>query len=299
MSRREEILFRLREIPAMPAAAVRAIRVLQDPDADATDIMKALRHDAGLTANVLRLANSAYFGSPRSVGSIREAAVRLGTRRILSVVVASAAAPVVCRPVRGYDLPPEGLWEHSVSVAAGAEALAEVLRMPVPAATFTAGLLHDIGKVVMGNFVAVEAEAISGLARREDLAFDEAERGVLGIDHAEVGAAVLELWDLPEEVLLAVRWHHRPEAAGSGHGILDLVHAADALSVAEGLGGGRDGLRYRPSAEVAARLGLTTRIEEQAACRVLAALADLRDLSAGPDPAGRGPGAAAAKPGRR
>ncbi len=281
MNRREQVLSRLREVPAMPAAAMEAIRVLQDPDADARSIMQALQHDPGLTANVLRLANSAYFGSPRKVSTIQEAAVRLGTKRILRVVVTSAAAPVVRRAVKGYDLSAGELWEHSASVAVGTDALAEALKMRLPAAAFTAGLLHDVGKILLGTHVEVEASEIVALAVREKIGFDEAERRLLGIDHAEAGAAVLESWELPDEVVLAARWHHRPEEVGSTSATLDLVHAADALSMAEGLGAGRDGLQYRPSKAVVERLGLSTKIEELVLCRVLVALKELKEMFGG------------------
>jgi len=282
VSRRDEVLSRLRDVPAMPAAAMEAIRVLQDPRADAQAIMKALEHDPGLTANVLRLANSAYFGTPRKVSTVREAAVRLGTKRILRVVVACAAAPVVRRGIKGYDLPPGELWQHSASVAVGTDALAEVLKAALPASAFTAGLLHDVGKILLGTYLEVDAAAIIQLAVSEKIGFDEAERRVLGIDHAEAGAALLESWDLPEDVVQAARWHHRPDDAPGRLITLDLVHAADALSMAEGLGIGRDGLQYRPSKAVVLRLGLTTRVEELTLCRVLVALKELKDMFAAP-----------------
>lgn len=276
MSRRDEILSRVKALPAMPVAALEVIRILQDPNADANQVRQAIEHDPGLTANVLRLANSAFFGGPKSIGSLREAVVRLGLKRIMRVVVASAAAPVVRVEVRGYDLPAGQLWEHSAAVAIATDFVAEAVGLRTPESAFTAGLLHDVGKIVLGTYVEVDAGPINSLAVGEKLSFDEAERRVLGVDHAEVGAVVLEAWKLPPAVVDAVRHHHSPPAGMSLSPTTDLVHAADALCMAEGLGMGRDGLNYRPSADVVKRLGLTTKINEIVLCRLLVGLEELR-----------------------
>lgn len=278
MNRREEVLSKVDTIPSLPAAAVEVARLIQDPEVDFAKVASAIEYDPGLTSNVLRLANSAYYGGARSVGSVKEAVVRLGARQIFQMVVASSVHPIVVRPVRGYDLSPGELWEHSVSVALGTEELASFCSVKPPAYAFTAALVHDVGKIVLGTFVEVDAGPIMELAYQEGLSFEVAEQQVLGIDHAEAGAALLESWSLPQSVVDVVRWHHQPEGFQGETLLCDLVHAADQMSMVTGIGAGADGLNYRPSSEVIERLGLTTSAAESIMCRIVTSLNEVREV---------------------
>ncbi len=276
MSRRDEILNKVSAIPALPASATQAIRLIQSETTGLSDIMKAIEYDVSLTADVLRLANSAYFAGPRQISSLREAGVLLGAARILQLVLASAVFPVASRPIKGYDLPANDLLDHLLAVAIGAEELGKRLRVSVPHYTFTAGLLHDIGKIVLGTFLEVDGEAIRQVAFEEQISFEAAEDRVLGINHAEVGAALLESWQLPEGIVQVVRWHHSPELAGAEALTADLVHAADMLSIECGLGVGVDGLNYRIGPDVAERLRLKATLAEQVTAAMLTELQAIR-----------------------
>ena len=282
MSNREEIIAKVKGVPAMPTAAVRVSRLLRDPDVNIAELAKAIEHDPSLAANVLRVANSVYFAGPRSVGTIRDAIMRMGTKRVFGLTVASAIAPVAGMPVRGYDLEAGDLWKHSVATAVCSESLIEVLGIPAPNYTFTAALLHDIGKIVLGTFVEVDAAPLMNLAFEDGVPFEEAETRVLGINHPEVGAILLEEWKLPEEVVGAVRWHQEPEDNDNPGNqlIVDVVHAADALSLMGGFGTGSDGLNYKLSPAVAERLELSNAVAEEAVCKMLEGLAEIEVLFA-------------------
>jgi len=278
MKRREEILEKVEAVSAMPPMAIEAISLLQDPEADMAVLVRTIEFDQGLTANILRLANSGLFGRPRSVTSVREAIVRLGTRKIFELLVSSAVFPVINRPVKGYGLAAGDLWMHAAAVAVGVEELAEGLGVAAPEHAFTAALLHDVGKIVLGTFVEVDASPVMSLAFQERLSFDMAERRILGIDHAEVGAFVLKQWLLPSCIVDVGRWHHEPENFPSPTLVNDLVHVADAICMQEGIGAGNDGLNYRSCREVVSRLGLSTRVVEEVACRTLTRLEEARNL---------------------
>jgi len=278
MSHREEILARVRSMPDLPGGAPRAVWLLQDPESDPRRLSSELERDVALSANLLRAANSAAFGGSRRISTVRDAVARLGHARVLQWVVASAIGPTTARPVLGYDLPAGKLWEHSLATAVGAEELSRELGLGSPGEFFTAGLLHDVGKIVLGNFVEVDAAALVELSAREDIPFVEAERLRLGIDHAEVGAELLAHWGLPEALVTACRWHHDPEGAPTPSPIADVVHAADALSLAAGMGVGVDGLRVRVSPGVAQRHGLNLARVERTAGRMLSAIAETGDL---------------------
>lgn len=278
MKRREEILSSARSVPSIPATALEAVRLLQDPEGDIAELIRAVEYDPDLTSNVLRLASSAYFGGSETTSSLTEAVGRLGVKRILQIIIVSAVTPLIEPPVKGYDLSAGELWKHSVAVAIGAEQLAAALDLRPPEYMFTAALLHDIGKIVLDMFVAADVDPILALADGEEVSFEVAEQRVLGADHTEAGAALLKNWSLPDTIVEVNRWHHCPERFSGDTLIVDLIHVADALCMMGAMGLGADGLRYRLSREVVSRLNLTTLAVETAVCGILSEMKELDGL---------------------
>jgi putative nucleotidyltransferase with HDIG domain len=228
---------RVRALPALSAAAARLHALAADPRSSAADLDEVIRPDPALTANLLRLANSAYFGRRRRAETPRQAIALLGLRRVCDVATTAAFAPIIPPRLPGYEIVAQAFWLHSVAVAVLAERLAAEAAELAPALTFTAALLHDIGKLAIATFVADEGEEILALVRQGGGAFAAAERAVLGVDHGEVGGLVAEAWQLPPAVAVAARWHHRPAAAPEpARRRCALIHAADALAHALGLG---------------------------------------------------------------
>ena len=241
--------------PGMPGTALKLLAMIDDPAMRVSQIEKILRQDPGLTANVLRMANSAYFGIPSKVGSIRQAVILLGLKRLIQMVIAACVSAIMDKPVPGYDLPPGELWRHSIAVSVAAEGLVKELKVDAGEEIFTAALLHDVGKLVLGEFVKDDFKQIE-TAVSEGIAFETAETIVLGTNHADTGAQILTNWSLPDEIVNAVRWHHAPEKAQQTSTMLDIVHVANFMSMMIGVGIGRDGLQHQPSVEVSDRLGL-------------------------------------------
>lgn len=280
MSIRESVLEKVTSIPSMPTAANTVVGLLKDPDVDINTLMRAIEFDQGLTSNVLRLANSAYFAGPRTIGSLRDAIVRLGMNRIFQLVIMSAIVPVARREIRGYDIPPGKLLEHSIAVAIGAEEIAQQTKVQAPCFTFTAGLLHDLGKIVLGTFLEVDIQRVVNLAYSGEATFEDAEAEVLGIDHAETGALLLQAWNLPESIVEAVMYHHRPEDfRGKDPLVVDLVHLADSMALNNGLGRGFDGLNYKPNEQVLQRLKLQDKTSEAIIAQMLKGIDEFRDLT--------------------
>ena len=137
--------------PSMPAAAEKLLSLLENPNTSAIQIEEILRFDPGLTANVLKLTNSAYFGFPSKIGSVSQAVVLMGSKRLVQLVLASCVHSVMEKPVAGYDLPPGELWRHAIAVSVAAEALVKELKIPAADVVFTAALLHDVGKLVLAG----------------------------------------------------------------------------------------------------------------------------------------------------
>jgi putative nucleotidyltransferase with HDIG domain len=185
----------------------------------------------------------------------------------------------VRKPVKGYDMESDGLWHHSIATAICAEQLAKSLKLVNAEEAFTAGLLHDMGKILLGTFVEIDDEPIKELVQTQSLSFNEAERQVLGIDHAEAAAELLQYWKLPDNVVAAARWHHSPDQAEEQHrSIVDLVHVADILCTRMGWGIGTDGPLYCLNEEAEERLGIDAQVEDEVTDKVGAAIDDLKNI---------------------
>jgi putative nucleotidyltransferase with HDIG domain len=267
----------LKSFPSMPGAAVKLLALIDDPDINVSQIENILRQDVGQTANLLKLANSAYFGIPSKVGSVRQAVLLLGLRRLIQMVIASCVSGILGKPVAGYDLPPGELWRHSIAVSVAAEGLVKELNVVAAEEIFTAALLHDVGKLVLGDFVEDDFKKIEA-ALTGGIAFEAAENLVLGTNHAEIGARILNQWSLPPGIVNAVRWHHDPESAEKVDLMLDIVHVANVLCLMIGVGVGRDGLQHQPCAAVIERLGLESYHLEKVASQTLQWVGELTDV---------------------
>jgi putative nucleotidyltransferase with HDIG domain len=249
------IAARIRAFPAISASVGRVLALLQDPTSDAAGVEAQLRTDPALTANLLKIANSSYFGFPGSISSLREAVVRLGMTRVFQLVVTASVNAALEPAVPGYDTRPGELWRHVVAVSVAAEHIAGELELREKDEVFTAGLLHDVGKLVLGEFVKKKLWRVES-ATSQGMPFDVAEKRALGVDHAEVGALILAGWSLPAELVNAVRWHHQPDALDPPRRLVDVVHVADVLCMSLGYDEGREGLHYEISPAVIERLGL-------------------------------------------
>ncbi len=268
MDKRTEILTALDSIEHLTSPAVEALNVLNDENVDQAKLVRTLQLDPALTTNLLRFANSAFFCFSRSINSVNEAVVRLGMRAIRRMVYLSMASGVAQRSVVGYELAPQVLWKHLVYSAVCTEILAKKTEREPCDTAFTAALLHDIGKLVLGHYLAIDAKPILELAHKEHIPFNHAETMILGIDHAEVGAELLTRWNLPKNIVDAVRWHHDPEKVEGDKTTVDAVHISDAISFMAGTGLGIDGLSYTVCHEAEKRTGITLRIVEQILCEL-------------------------------
>ena len=199
---------------------------------------------------------------------MRQAVLLLGLKRLIQMVIASCVSAIMDKPVPGYDLPPGELWRHSLAVTVAAEGLVKELKIEAAEEIFTAALLHDVGKLVLGEFVADDFKKIDNVLSPE-VAFETAEDMVLGTNHADIGARILNQWSLPPGIVNAVRWHHDPDSADQGDLTLDIVHVANVLCLMIGIGVGRDGLQHQPSAAVIDRLGLAPGHLEKVASQTL------------------------------
>jgi HD-like signal output (HDOD) protein len=268
MSKRDEILDALGDIEFLSTPAVGALDVMNNPDASPDDIGRVLEIDPALTLNLLRFANSAYFGCSTQIHTVREAVVRLGVNVISRMLLLSSTNQFSEQPLKGYGLPAGSLWDSMISTAVATDILAKNLKIRPPHYTFTAGLLRNVGKLVMGTYLEVDSDPICRLVADENISFDEAERRILGIDHAEVGGALLQKWGIPEEIVQTVRWYLDPDQCPGDKVAVDLVHAAGVISLMAGSGLGVDGLCYDVCKSSEERLGVTIHAVEMVLCNL-------------------------------
>jgi putative nucleotidyltransferase with HDIG domain len=251
----KNILSQIRSFPSMPATGAKMLRMLEDPETGVDEIEAMLRLDPGLTGNVLKLANSAYFGIPSKVSSVKQGILLLGLRRLIQLVIASCVNSVMDKPVPGYDLPTGDLWRHSIAVSIAAEALVKDKNNIATEDVFTPALLHDIGKLVLGYFIKDELDDIEKIVS-EGVAYVVAEDMVLGTDHARVGAQVLTQWSFPRDVIEAVRWHHDPDFPEKATASVDVVYLSNLLCQANGHNDQDAGVIDELSPAVIERLGI-------------------------------------------
>jgi HD-like signal output (HDOD) protein/ActR/RegA family two-component response regulator len=217
-------------LPSVPALYQELLACLQSPNAALTDVGRIVVRDVAMTAKLLQLANSAWFGLPRAVASAERAAAILGLDTLMALVLGHGlfAAPRLA-PAAAARV--AALWEHSLATAVAARSLATTLGSDSAGRehAFLAGMLHDAGSLLLATGSPLPAATPhAGEAA--------AERAAHGTSHAELGAYLLGIWGLPDPVVEAVAWHEDPASAGDGPGLATIVHLADRLAAAGGTG---------------------------------------------------------------
>lgn len=274
----KDIISRVGEVKPLPGTVLKLIQVVNDPNSSVEQMVEAIRYDQAVTGQMLRIVNSAFFSFSREISSLNEALRVLGTLKVLQLVMAIHTNSILSKAQDGYGLPPGRLWHHSVGVALASAALADHLRHPNKNLLFTAGLLHDIGKVILNEYVADEYTEIVRRVTEEKMSFCEAEKQVLGFAHDEIGAQVGEKWQLPEVLVNGIRYHHDPGAVDPPDAIVDILHLADCTCMMLGIGLGSDGLYYRSSEDVMARRGLKESDLETLGVQVLVELKRVQNI---------------------
>jgi putative nucleotidyltransferase with HDIG domain len=207
-----QMLARARNLPPVSTAALELAGLLAETEINNEEIVRVLKHDSVLTAKLLRACNSPALGLAQPVASVDQAVLLLGHRRVYQTVIAISVGGPMAVPLPGYGLDANGLWQHSLLAATSAEtAILDGVNLEVDASVaFTVGLLHDIGKLVTNQFITAQSLLAMRRLVAEGRTGLEAERVVLGTDHAEVGAGLIYLWRLPDQIVEAVALHHQP-----------------------------------------------------------------------------------------
>ena len=227
-----KVITQLRRLPSPPQVYFKVVEALQSPEANLETIGELIEKDPAMTAKLLQLVNSAVFGLQLQVSSPIEAVMYLGMETTKSVILLAHTFSYFDR-INAKSLSVGSLWEHSIRVARTAQVLAQAegASEDIASQAFTAGMLHDSGKLALVANLPEEYMRTVDLARQKKIELWEAEREVFGATHAEIGGCLLGIWGLPVGIVEAVALHHLPsQMVSKGFSALSAVHAANALS---------------------------------------------------------------------
>ncbi|MFC1565014.1 HDOD domain-containing protein [candidate division KSB1 bacterium] len=271
----DNILFKISdkvgEIPPVSPNTMKIMDLISDPDYTVADLKELLELDVSLTTKCLKLVNSASYGLRTQVSTLEKAINYLGSKTILSIIVNADFNNVYSPPLTGYQAEDGDLWTHSLRTAMGAKLLAELTEdYELSDIAYTAGLLHDIGKIIIAQFLQVTPEILSEkFENAEGTDFLQIETELLHTDHAEVGQMMALKWGLPESLQIAIRYHHQPDQAPEKYRKLCiLVHLGDIFAALGGYSTGADSLAYRLNPMAKEYLNFSHTVFEKLICDI-------------------------------
>lgn len=216
------------QLPALPTIAMEVVELVDNPKTSASRLGKVISSDQALTAKVLKIANSPFYGFPKKISTIDFAIIVLGFDALREIIISISLVSSLQKKSDSY-LDAKTFWDHSISTAIVARRLGRDLGYRVNGEVFVGGLLHDMGISIIHRYFNNDFKRIVEIARETNLSFLEAEESVMGVTHAEVGGWLAERWNLPDHLIEAVSLHHVPEQATRNPDLVAIIHCADVL----------------------------------------------------------------------
>lgn len=219
----------IQRVKPIPQVALKVIRMIHKDDYTMKEVGSEIRRDQVISGKVLNLCNSAIMGLKTDVDSIDRALILLGEKRLLKLVVTASVKSLFPQSSQGYSLCKGGIFQHAIGTALIAQELATYTERAAPDISYTAGLLHDIGKIPLDQVMAANAPFFYRYTQEEGFELCDAERLKFGIDHTEAGMRLGKTWTLPSNLINVIAHHHKPEAATEDEDLVTLVYLADLL----------------------------------------------------------------------
>ena len=231
-----KIISNTEALPAMPEVMIKVQQMIKNPATSPAQLAKIIEIDSAMVTGILRVANSAYYGFRGKVATIQHASALFGTRRLAELITAISAGGVLATSMDGYGLKAGDMWCHSIAVACAASEIAAAVGSDSPDIAYMAGLLHDMGKIILDPYVRERKVLFDNYtATHPEKTLQDAERDILGFDHAVIAAILCEHWNLPRSISFGIRHHHQPSSAGD-HQLSHIVHLADYFTIQAGVG---------------------------------------------------------------
>jgi putative nucleotidyltransferase with HDIG domain len=252
---KERILNRIGELPAMPQVITEIQNQMTDAEVNTRKICHLIESDPAVAAEILRFANSAFFGRSGKISTTQGALNIIGLKGLMEVVSLIGARKIMLGKPAGYGFGAEELWKHSLAVASGSKLLALEKDPGISHTAHLAGLIHDVGRIILDRFMVEKKAEISAFMVNGHKTFIEAEAEFFGLTHAEAAAEACRKWNFPEIITNAIGWHHEPSKSGNDL-LAHILSMADQLATMSGIGDGRDELRGEADAGTMDFLGL-------------------------------------------
>ena len=237
----------IRKISLLSPNTARLLGLNADPDHSLQDVVELVKFDSALTARTLRIVNSAAFCPLVPINSIERAVTYLGEKMVVGIAVAESCGKLFNQPLEGYESEPGDLWRHDLFTAFAAKEVVKYAKNAIESdLAFTAGLLHDIGKLVLSKLLEKTSQnTIEALDSGEAKDYLAAEKLVSGAEHSEVGYELAQYWQLPTPIVSAIRFHHNPSQAEKEiQPLVYAVHLGDIIAMMSGYSTGSDSLQY-------------------------------------------------------
>ena len=254
-----DLLIGYPEVASLPTIYNRLNEAINSPHTSMAELGRIIKDDPGLTARLLRLVNSPFYGFPSKIETISRALVIVGVQQVRDLALATAVVNLF-RGIPEHMVSMESFWRHSIACGVAAKILATFRREANVERYFVAGILHDIGRLIINIRIPDKARDALSRSESEGELFYQAEHQVIGFDHAAVGSALLQAWNLPPSLEEVVAYHHNPEGARQFPIETAIVHVADILAHAMQLG--NSGERFVPPLDEQAwdNIGLSTSV---------------------------------------
>lgn len=253
-----EDLDRIESVPMLPELVGRVLTMMDDPNVTAYQLANVVSKDQSLVSSILKIVNSAYYGFLWRISSVSQAVVLLGFRTIRNLALASTVMSSFSGESQTRSFDRRVHWRHSIATAAATTVLAKRWKKAQPEEAFLAGLVHDIGRVILDQHFPEEFDKVVTLARAEQLSLTEAEERIFGLTHADIGRHVAQKWQFPDNIVAAIGDHHGPRGDGGWTNLAALVHTGDVIARWSGLAVGE----WQPELDAEALNALGRNAEE-------------------------------------
>lgn len=245
----QNLINKVDKLPEISPVAIKAAKMLDDENVSIQELSTLLSIDLALTTHILKICNSAHYGFSRKISSISEAISKIGLKSLKSLIYFTISNGVLNVELDGYSLDKGGLFTNAVTCAVYSRYIAEMSGYEDAETAFIAGLLRDIGKIILHESVKNSYQTILDIVKQESIPFYVAEERVVGADHCTIGAAIATKWNFPQKLIDSIKYHHSYETARNENcadmHLISIIHIADAITMMLGVGIGADGMMYK------------------------------------------------------